>query len=76
MAITVGEITWLQYLFADLHLHQSKVPVLYCDNNSALHLTVNHVFHARTKHIEIDYYYLRELVARHLLETRFIPSSE
>lgn len=73
MAITVGEITWLQYLFANLHLHQSKVPVLYCDT---LHLTVNHVFHTRTKHIEIDYYYLRELVARHLLETRFIPSSE
>lgn len=76
MAATATELTWLQYLLADLHVSSSQIPVLYCENISALHLTVNPVFHARKKHIEIDYHYVREQVARHKLETHHVSSSD
>lgn len=35
---------------------------LYCDNLLAIKLTKNPVFHAKTKHIEVHYHYIREKV--------------
>jgi hypothetical protein len=34
------------------------------------------VFHARTKHIEIDFHFVRERVAKHLLDIRFVQSKD
>uniref|UniRef100_A0A2N9F8S5 Reverse transcriptase Ty1/copia-type domain-containing protein n=1 Tax=Fagus sylvatica TaxID=28930 RepID=A0A2N9F8S5_FAGSY len=69
-----AELTWLTYLLCDLGLSSHSSPVLFCDNTSALHMTVNPVFHARTKHIELDYHFVREKVAAGALTTRYVPS--
>ncbi|KAL5701150.1 hypothetical protein ACHQM5_026519 [Ranunculus cassubicifolius] len=63
MASTAAELTWLTYLLRDIGMYLDDPPTLYCDNISALHLTINPVFHARTKHIELDYHFVREKVA-------------
>jgi endonuclease/exonuclease/phosphatase family metal-dependent hydrolase len=39
-------------------------------------MTMNHRFHGRTKHIEIDFHFVRERVARRQLEVRFISSAD
>jgi hypothetical protein len=70
-----AELTWLSFLLHDLGLQLPKAPILLCDNLSALHMTVNLVFHGRTKHIEIDYHFVHEHVALGALETRFVPSN-
>uniref|UniRef100_A0A2N9FTN5 Integrase catalytic domain-containing protein n=1 Tax=Fagus sylvatica TaxID=28930 RepID=A0A2N9FTN5_FAGSY len=74
MASAAAELTWLTYLLRDLGLSSHSSPVLFCDNTSALHMTVNPVFHARTKHIELDYHFVREKVAAGALTTRYVPS--
>ena len=46
------------------------------DNIGATYLSANHVFHACTKHIELDFYFVRERVARKLLDIKFIPTGD
>ncbi|KAF2318762.1 hypothetical protein GH714_010522 [Hevea brasiliensis] len=75
MAHTAAELTWLGYLLQDLQIYPKQPPILYGDNLSALHLTVNPVLHSRSKHVALDYHYVRERVAQGVLITRYIPSA-
>jgi len=60
MAMTVCEITWLQNLLLDLGIQPKLSAVLFCDNQSALHIAKNPVFHERTKHLDVDCHIVRE----------------
>ena len=63
MAITeaVKEAIWLQGLLDDLGVGQKHVTV-FCDSQSAIHLAKNQVYHARTKHIDVRYHSVREII--------------
>ena len=56
------ESTWLKQLMEDLHQPAEYQVRIFCDNLSSIRLAENHVFHARTKHIEVHYHYIREKV--------------
>ncbi|CAI7742630.1 unnamed protein product [Closterium sp. NIES-54] len=56
---------WLCFLLAELGAPQ-PCPTLWCDNASTIHLTQDPVYHARSKHIELRYFFIRELVQRGL----------
>ncbi|KAL0451585.1 UNVERIFIED_CONTAM: putative mitochondrial protein [Sesamum latifolium] len=54
MAATVCELRWISYLLTDFAI-SLRLPIpLFCDNQAALHIMANPVFHERTKHIELD----------------------
>ena len=63
MAITeaIKEAIWLQGLLDDLGVGQKQVTV-FCDNQSAIHLAKDQVYHARTKHIDVRYHFVREII--------------
>ena len=64
----VQKSTWLKLLMEDLH-QKSDYPIsLLCDNQSAIRLAENPVFHARTKHVEVHYHFIIEKVLQEEIE--------
>lgn len=76
LADATAEMMWVQKLLAELKVPHPPAARLWCDNIGATYLTANPVFHARTKHIEIDFHFVRERVAQGLLEVRFVNSED
>jgi hypothetical protein len=63
LATTAAKLIWLQFMLCDLGFYLSSPPTLQCDNIGATYLFANPTFHARTKHIEIDFHFVRDKVA-------------
>jgi hypothetical protein len=74
MAITTAELFLLRMLFKELRIGLLLAPILWCDNVSALALASNPIFHARTKHIEVDYHFIREKVVNGDILIKFIST--
>jgi hypothetical protein len=58
LADATAEVIWVQTLLKELGVSQTRSAVLWCDNIGATYLSANPVFHAGTKHIEIDYHFV------------------
>jgi hypothetical protein len=61
-AIATCEEIWLRRLLADLGEYIHGAAIIWCDNMSSIQLAENPVFHARAKHIEVHYHFVREKV--------------
>ncbi|GKD99451.1 hypothetical protein Tco_1387435 [Tanacetum coccineum] len=60
MTLTCCEVTWLVNLFKDLGIKDLEYVDLHCDNQVALYIATNLMFHARTKHIEVNCHFVRD----------------
>ena len=49
---------------------------IYCDNQSCIKLTENPVFHDKSKHIEIKYHYIQDMVHRRAIKLQYVPTEE
>lgn len=76
LAHASADISWVQMLLKDLHVSLISTPTLWCDNISAIALASNPVFHARTKHIEVDYHYVRDKVVNRELLVRHVSTTD
>ncbi|KAL3742278.1 hypothetical protein ACJRO7_017715 [Eucalyptus globulus] len=76
MAKTTCEIVWIRGLLSDLGIQVSGPSVLFCDNDDALKLAANPVFHERTKHIEVDCHFTRDKIKEGVLVTKGIGTAD
>ncbi|XP_071681765.1 uncharacterized protein [Lolium perenne] len=76
LANATAEVIWIESLLKELGIRRYETSCLWCDNMGATYLSANPIFHARTKHIEIDFHFVRERVASRQLDIRFITSKD
>jgi hypothetical protein len=69
-------LIWAEALIRELGVSLKERPCLLCNNFGATFLPANHMFHARTNHIDVDYHFVRERVAEKLLDVRFISDKD
>ena len=75
LANTTAEIMWLRSLLGELDFSPTSC-TLWCDNISAIYMTSNPVFHARTKHVELDYHFVREQVASGVISVKYVATAQ
>jgi hypothetical protein len=76
LASTTAEIIWIPSVLKELGINQPVAPMLWCDNLGATYLSANPMFHARIEHVEVDYHFVHERVAKGLLNIKFISTSD
>ncbi|GJY70919.1 ribonuclease H-like domain-containing protein [Tanacetum coccineum] len=74
VANVVAETAWLRNLLRELHSPLSTATLVYCDNVSAVYMSANPVQHQRTKHIEIDIHFVRDMVTAGQVRVLHVPS--
>ncbi|KAF5815747.1 putative RNA-directed DNA polymerase [Helianthus annuus] len=74
MATTVSEILWLRWLLKELGAEQNIATQLFCDNLAVKHIANNPAFHERTKHVEMDCYFVRERVESNDVEPLYVDT--
>ncbi|MCO5553730.1 hypothetical protein L7F22_007256 [Adiantum nelumboides] len=75
-AVAACEVAWLELLLGDLRIQVQRPVVIHCDNLSSIQLARNPVFHARTKHIEVHYHFIRERFLDGSINLTFVRTDE
>ena len=70
------EVVWLRKLFSELFEHVLDTTVIFCDNQSGIYLSENPVFHGCSKHIDIRYHFIRDMVQRGAIRLQHIRADE
>ena len=74
--LAMCEAIWLKRLLQGLHVQVIDPIPIYCNNMRSIQVAKNHVFHARTKHIEVRYHFVWECVLNGKVELWFIRTDQ
>jgi hypothetical protein len=76
LSVAVREAVWLRKLLTDLFDHEMDPTTIHCDNQSCVKLSENPMFHDKSKHIEIKYHYIRDMVHRKTIHVQYLSTHE
>lgn len=76
VANTASEIRWITSLLTELGVQLPSMPVIYCDNISATHLSANPIFHSRMKHLALDFHFIRDNVQAGALRVAHVSTRD
>ena len=71
---TACQTIWMTRTLFELQHEQNEPTPIFCDNNSAIALSRNQVFHKRSKHIDTRYHFIRELINNNEINVEFCTS--
>ena len=61
-------------------MHESKLldsnAIIYSDSQSAIHLSKNPVYHERTKHVDVKYHFVRDLISTGSVQVSKVPTED
>jgi hypothetical protein len=75
-SVASHEEMWLRKLLARLFDRYMEPTLIHCDNQCCVKLSENIIFHDNSKHIEIKYHYIRDMVQRGVVELWYISTYE
>ena len=70
------DVVWLRKLFSDLFGHVLDTTVILCDNQSGIRFSEKLMLHDRSKHIDIRYHFIRDMVQRSVVKLDHIGTDE
>jgi hypothetical protein len=70
------EAVWLRHVLTDLGLIQISTTELRCDNQGEIQLACNPIYHSKTKHIDLDAHYIRDLVIDGTISLSYCPTEK
>ena len=70
------EVAWFRKLFSELFKHVLDTTMIYYDNQSGIRLSENPVFHDHSKHIDIRYHFILDMVQRGAIRLQCIRTDE
>ncbi|EOX92639.1 Uncharacterized protein TCM_001554 [Theobroma cacao] len=76
MAQTTCKLMWIHHVLEEIGFADSSPMRLWHDNQAAMHISSNPVFHERTKHIEVDCHFVREKIQQKLIPTSYVSTGE
>ena len=76
MSSATCEAVWLKRIFEYIGEKQTKPTKVYCDNQSAVKLPHNPVYHERTKHIELQHHFIRENIESKKIKLIYCNTSD
>lgn len=76
MTEAVKELKWIKGILRDFGIDHSKPMTLMCDNQSAIYLTKNPIFHERMKHIEAECYFIHDHIINKTIATAHVKTKD
>ena len=61
------EAIWMRKILVGLFISQMDPTMIHCDNQSCIKLSINHVFHDKSKHIDIRYHHIIDCVQQKIM---------
>ena len=69
-----NEAVWLRKMLSGLFNAEIGVTDIMCDNQICIKMTENFVFHDKSKHIEIKYHFIRDMVQKGAVKLKYVPT--
>jgi hypothetical protein len=76
LCVEIREAVWLRKILENLFGHEMDTTIIHCNNQSCVKLSENPVFHNKSKHIEIKYHYIIDMVQIKSVHMQYISTHD
>jgi hypothetical protein len=76
IATAVQEVVWINQYLSELGLIDKEVPVIRSDNQAAIQIASNDTLHSRSKHIDIRYHFIRQMIKQNQIKLVYVSTTE